>query len=416
MKIALISADATPVDVHEQQQPPGDRAHYVAHLARELGAAGHLVDVFTRRSDLWALPVVAIAPNVRVISVPAGPPHFVPPEALLAHMDDFAGRIAGGCAGHGPRYDVAHASSVPSGIAALRLKQRCGLPFAATFDGLDRAGRAQAFDRFPADRARVEAQLAAAADRIVALNSQERDRLIALYGTSADRIELIPPGVDTSAFRPGSRGGRAGFGLRADAFVILQVTRFLPGEGVETTIRALARLRRDCGARLVICGRSDDADPSLSATLGRLRALAAAERVTGQVTFVYAGPPAARRDAYCAADVVVATPSCAGCAEPPLEAMACGVPVVGSNLDPIRVAVRDRMNGYLVPPDDPDALADRLARLHGNPELARAYGRGGILRVRTAFTWYHAATAVACVFAGVLAPHRARLAAAASGA
>ena len=414
MKIALISADAMPVDIDERQ-PARARARQVAHLARELGAAGHQVDVYTRRSDLWALPVVGIGPNVRVISVPAGPPYFVPPEALLAHMDDFAAHIVRGCPGPA-RYDVVHASSVPSGIAALRFRQRCGTPFAVTFDGLDGAGRAQAFDRFPAERVRVEAQVAAAADRIVVPDAQERDRLIALYGTDADRIELISPGVDTAAFRPGARTGRAALGLRADAFVILQVTRFLPGEGIETAIRALARLPRDGGARLVIYGQRDDADPSVLAAIGRLRALAAAERVAGQVNFVGAGPPAALRDACCAANVVVAAPSRAGCGEPPLEAMACGVPVVGSDLDPIRIAVRDRMTGYLVPPDDPAALADRLARLRHNPELARAYGRAGILRVRSAFTWYHAATAVACVYAGVLAPHRARLAAAASGA
>ena len=414
MKIALISADATPVDIDERQ-PPRARARQVAHLARELGAAGHQVDVYTRRSDLWALPVVGIAPNVRVISVPAGPPYFVPPEALLAHMDDFAERIVRGCSGPG-RYDVVHASSVHSGIAALRFRQRCGTPFAVALDGLDGAGRAQAFDRFPAERVRIEAQVAAAADRIVVPDAQERNRLIALYGTDADRIDLIPPGVDTAAFHPGARSGRAALGLRADAFVILQLTRFLPGEGIETAIRALARLPRDGGARLVIYGQRDDADPSVLAAIGRLRALAAAERVARQVTFVGAGPPAALRDACCAANVVVAAPSCAGCGEPPLEAMACGAPVVGSDLDPIRTAVRDRMTGYLVPPDDPAALADRLARLLRNPELARAYGRAGILRVRSAFTWYHAATAVACVYAGVLAPHRARLAAAASGA
>src|SRR4029453_4969788 len=108
--------------------------------------------------------------------------------------------------------------------AALRLKQRCGMPFVATFDRLDRARRLQASDRFPAEQSRIEAQLAAGADRIITLDPRARERSIALYGVDADCIELIPPGVDTVSFRPGPRTARRHFGLRAAAFVTPQFT------------------------------------------------------------------------------------------------------------------------------------------------------------------------------------------------
>ena len=418
MKIAVISEDATPI-VDGGRQAADGRGRYVAHVARALGAAGHLVDVFTRRNDLWSQPVAEIAPNARLMSVAAGPPRFVPREALLPHMEEFAARFVGVCAAHRGHYDVVHASSFLSGIVAQRLKQRCGVPFVLTLHDLDkvRRRRSDAFDPFPVERARVEERLAAGADRLIALDPQERDDLIALYGAAPDRIDIIPGGVDAAAFGPGPKVARARLGVSADEFVILQFARFLPSDGIDTAIRALARLRHDhrLHARLVISGESDDEDPRLRSEIGRLRAIAAAERVATQVTFVDTRPHAALRDVYCAADVVVATASGGGpCVPSPLEAMACGVPVIGSDLGPIRIAVQDQVTGYLVPPDDPAAIADRLARLHRNRELARAYGRAGIRRVRAGFTWHHVAMALARVYAAVLAPHHARLAAAAS--
>jgi glycosyltransferase involved in cell wall biosynthesis len=91
----------------------------------------------------------------------------------------------------------------------------------------------------------------------------------------------------------------------------------------------------------------------------------------------------------------------------PLEAMACGIPVVGADVGGLRWAIQSEVTGFLVPAGDPAAVAERLARFRRNPELGRAYGRAG-------FTWRHAADALARVYAAVLAPHHARLGTAAS--
>ena len=177
----------------------------------------------------------------------------------------------------------------------------------------------------------------------------------------------------------------------------------------------MALLGRDFGvrARLLIICDDHDPDPLRPTVIGLLRALAAAEGVAEHVTFLDPQPRSALRD-LCAAGNAVVAPSCAS-AESVLEAMAFGLPVVGSDRGRTLSAVCDRATGYVVAAGDAAALAERLARLQRNPELARAYGPGAILRVWSAFTWRHVATAVACVYAGVLAPRRARLAAAASG-
>jgi hypothetical protein len=117
------------------------------------------------------------------------------------------------------------------------------------------------------------------------------------------------------------------------------------------------------------------------------------------------------RDYYCAADVFVTTPWYEPFGITPLEAMACGRPVIGAAVGGIKHTVVDEVTGYLVSPNDPAALAERLARFHRNPELARAFGRAGIRRVRSSFTWRKVAMDLARVYATVLEPHGARLAA-----
>ena len=94
----------------------------------------------------------------------------------------------------------------------------------------------------------------------------------------------------------------------------------------------------------------------------------------------------------------------------PLEAMACGTPVVGSNVGGIKYTVRDGETGFLVPPRDAAALADRLARLLSDPELLAAFGANGLARVRRAFTWRHVANGLSDVYDEVLAERRLELA------
>lgn len=400
MKIAFVNADVTPLPRGEETDAvhPGRE---LAALACALGAAGHAVDVFTRRKDLWSEPVVALAPGVNVIHLPAGPPHFVPAARLPDLMAEFAARFVGAC-GTGDRYDVVHAGCHLSGLAAERLRVRGGVPFVISF---------QDDEASPHER-----RLAAEADRIVAFDPGERDRLIARYGATSAPIDVIPSGVDTAAFAPASRAVRARFGLRPDEFVVAQHARLEQRAGIDTAIRAIAALNAEHGvrARLLIAAEPSDLDPLAAAEIARLRGIAALAGVAAQLSFVGTGRAAVLRDAYAAADAAVVLPTDGQGTGSPLLAMACGTPVVCADVGGLRWAMQHEVTGFLVPAGDPAAVAERLARLRRNPELGRAYGRAGIRRVRAGFTWRHAAGALARVYAAVLAPHRARLATAAS--
>jgi phosphoheptose isomerase len=83
--------------------------------------------------------------------------------------------------------------------------------------------------------------------------------------------------------------------------------------------------------------------------------------------------------------------------------MACGTPVVGSNVGGIKFTVRDSETGYLVPPHDADALGERLAHLYKHPKLLTLFSRQAIQRVNDLFTWKKVTTAVAALYEEILA-------------
>ena len=416
MKIALISPHASPLASAGGCDSGGLNVS-VANLARELGRAGHQVDVLTRRDDLWMPPVLELSPNATVVRLPAGPPRFVCPEAMLMHMEDFAARAVRYCGAQGGAYDIAHANFFLSGPAALRLQEHCGTPFVVGLHGLGKA-RQRDFDGFPSERVPLEVHLVAAAARVIAGSRQERDALVRLYGAAAGRIEVVPCGFDPSELGPGARNARSRLGLREDEFVVLHVGRVAAAEGIDDLVRAIARLRRHhaiTARLLVVGGESAQPDPQRTPEIARLREIAAAEGIAAQLTFAGRRPRDALRECYCAADAFATTPRQESFGITPIEAMACGIPVVGTAVGGIHQAVVDAVTGYLVRPNDHAAVAERIARFHRNRELGRAFGRAGILRMRGGFTWRHRAAELARVYAAALAPHRSRLATVVSG-
>jgi glycosyltransferase involved in cell wall biosynthesis len=167
---------------------------------------------------------------------------------------------------------------------------------------------------------------------------------------------------------------------------------------------------------LVVGGESEEPDPAVTPEIGRLMSVAEQERVLGAVTFVGRRGREVLRDYYSAADVFVTTPWYEPFGITPVEAMACGTPVVGSNVGGIKTTVRDGETGFLVPPNDADALADRLAILLRNPALLSGFSRHAVGRANDRYTWDRVTRRLDRIYQRVLSRPRvvpARLAAAA---
>ncbi|MCC6383130.1 MAG: glycosyltransferase [Dehalococcoidia bacterium] len=407
-RIALISEHASPLDVLGGVDAGGQNV-YVAQLARRLAQSGYLVDVFTRRSSPDQAETVDWDAGVRVVHVPAGPPRFVPKEQLYAFMPAFSQYVLERMRRERRPYDLLHANFWMSGLVAADVKRATGVPFVVTFHALGRVRRLHQgeADAFPDDRFAVEDRIVAEADRIIAECPQEQEDLIVLYRADPAKISIIPCGFDNQEMWPVARPlARAMLGVDADERLILQLGRIVPRKGVDTVIRGFARmLERDpAPARLLIVGgESDEPDPERTPEIGRLQALAREVGVADRVTFVGRRDRDALKYYYSAADVFVTMPWYEPFGITPLEAMACGTPVLGANVGGIKFTVRDGETGYLVPPLDHEALAERLIHLFRHPDLLVSLGCQGIRRVHDLFSWHHVVSTVSALYDEVLA-------------
>jgi D-inositol-3-phosphate glycosyltransferase len=404
-RIALISEHASPLAMLGGVDAGGQNV-YVGQLARHLAALGDRVDVYTRR-DRDDLPeVVEWLPGVRVIHVPAGPAREIAKEELLPHMGAFTAWMLRRL--QRDPYDVIHANFFLSGLVAAELKAALGIPFVITFHALGRVRRQfhGEEDGFPDERFTIEDRIVEEADAVIAECPQDEEDLVRLYNADPMRITIVPCGFDPTEFAPTSRPlARLELGLDPAERILLQLGRMVPRKGVDTVIRATARLERSLGlptTLLVVGGADRDPDPSRNPELARLGRIAREEGIEHRVQFV------GRRDRhelaayYNAADVFVSTPWYEPFGITPLEAMACGTPVLGSNVGGIKFTVRDGETGYLVPPSDPDALAERAAHLFRHPKLMSVFSRQAIRRVNDLFTWERVAAGLAAVYEEVL--------------
>jgi D-inositol-3-phosphate glycosyltransferase len=406
LRIALISARASPLALAGGVEAGGQDV-YVTHVAGGLADLGHEVDVLTRRDHADLPACVALRPGVKVRHLDAGPPRFVPRALLLPHMPAFTEAVHGLFEAQGP-YDVVHANCFLSGLAGLAMRRRFGVPLVTTFHALDlaRHGCPGTADGSARERAAIERSLVRHSDRLVAGCPQGEADLQRLYGVRPERIATVPCGVDTEAFRPGDRRkARQRLGLPPDGFIALHLGRLAPRKCIETAVRAMALLPPSMQARLMVLGgESTGPGQGQSPQTVRLHAVAREAGVAERLHLVGRRERHELRDWYVAADVFVTTPWHEPLGMASLEAMACGTPVVGSAVGGLLHTVEDGFTGYLVPPHDPAALADKLHRLWRQPALASAMGRAGVGRSRGLFNWCQTALQLAEVYREAGAP------------
>jgi D-inositol-3-phosphate glycosyltransferase len=390
-KIAIVSEHASPI-AQAGGVDSGGQNIYVAQVARRLAAMGMQVDVFTRLDNPYLPSEMELDENVRIVHVPAGPAKSLPKEALLPYMGDFSNYMDR-YFNAGQPYDLIHANFFMSAMASLPVARRAGIPLAVTFHALGRVRRqhqAKA-DLFPDARFDIEDDIVRHADLIIAECPQDKKDLIELYQADPRRICMVPCGFDDQEMWPMDRAEvRAGLGWDPSAFYLLQLGRMVPRKGVDNVILALANLRKrgKVNARLcIVGGEAGDPMHEPSPELARLKAIALKEGVQDYVEFAGRRARHQLRKYYCAADVFVTTPWYEPFGITPVEAMACSRPVVGSDTGGIRYTVVDGETGFLVPPQEPILLADKLLLLASDNALATRMGAAGLRRARSLFTW-----------------------------
>jgi glycosyltransferase involved in cell wall biosynthesis len=336
------------------------------------------VSVYTRRDDPDLPERVEAPQGYTVVHVPAGPAEQLPKDELLTHMGPFAQYLH--ACWEADRPDVTHAHFWMSGIATQLAARHLGLPAVQTFHALGVVKRRHqgANDTSPKDRLRLEAMVARTATWVAATCTDEVFELMRM-GRSRARISVVPCGVDKDLFRP-----EGPVAEKSAKHRIISVGRFVPRKGFDDMVRAMPSIPN---AELVIVGGPAQAELDFHPEACRLRELA---KQLGVGRRVHLLGSVAREDMPAmlrSADIVACTPWYEPFGIVPLEAMACGVPVVASAVGGMLDTVVHDVTGRLIPPRKPAEIAAAINPLLRDSFLRQALGLAGRDRVCARYSW-----------------------------
>jgi D-inositol-3-phosphate glycosyltransferase len=410
--IALISEHANPL-ARLGGVDAGGQNVYIGELSQHLAHIGHSVDIFTRRDAPTQPAIVEWMPGVRVIHLSVGPSHHLPKAQLWPLMPQFRDALLTFIQNESVRYDVVHGNYWMSGWVAAELGRLCHLPTVQLFHAIGTTRRRflQQGDTSLDECIRIETEVVQRVDHVVAQCPNEWSELVNDYDADPHKLVLIPGAVNTSLFRPLPRMlARQSLGLESheltpETQVLVYVGRLLPRKDIRTIIRALALLRTRLSqpvVLLVVGGETADANPAHTSEVAVLTQLAEQLGVGKQVIFVGHRSQEQLPFYYGASDVVVTTPWYEPFGLTVLEGMACGRPVIGSQVGGLAFTILDGQTGFLVPPQEPEALAQRLAFLLQKPELRDQLGQAARRRVEQEFTWALTARRFAALYQQLL--------------
>jgi glycosyltransferase involved in cell wall biosynthesis len=224
-------------------------------------------------------------------------------------------------------------------------------------------------------------------DRVIAVSEAARDFLVSGKGYPIEKITVIPNGADLDAPAPPPGD--------APEQYLLYFGAAQSWQGIDTLLRAFARLADFAALRLVFCASRE------SKSWRNYERLAKKLGVTERIVWKYAldEPELARWRQHALVSVAPLT-DCPrnvvqGCAPLKiLESMASGTAVVASNVAPVREMIRDRENGWLVHPDRPAELARAIRILLEHPQRARELGANARRTIEERYTWTQSTAAL----------------------
>jgi D-inositol-3-phosphate glycosyltransferase len=333
------------------------------------------------------------APGIRVINICAGPQKHVRKEEIFQFMDEFASEMISFIEPNKINYELIHAHFWMSGYVAVLIKNILSIPFVITFHALGKVRRIHqgSADGFPESRASIEEMIVREASAIIAECPQDKEDLMVLYFAEEEKIKIIPCGFDHAEFFPmNGRKAKISLGFDPSERIVLQLGRMVPRKGVDNVIKSIASLLaiKTIPVRLIIVGgESEDPDLDKTPEIRRLKKIASEKNILDKVTFAGRKNREDLKLYYNAADVFVSTPWYEPFGITPLEAMACGTPVIGSNVGGIRYSVSHGNTGFLVPPNEPDILAKRILEIIDDRVLYRTLSLKCISHVNKFFTW-----------------------------
>ena len=385
INVAMISYHTCPLATLGGKDTGGMNV-YVREVTRQLGRLGVHVDVFTRSQDEHVPHVLHdLGRGNRVVHIPAGPEVPLPKQVLAGHLPQFVKGVIHFAQSRGIHYDLIHSNYWMSGIAAISLKDSWNIPILHMFHTLglmkNRVARTEN-EKEGEYRITGERKVLAGADRIVAATLAELSQLQFLYKANGSKISIVPPGVDTLHFYPIHKDEAKEYvGIQPSCNVLLFVGRIEPLKGLDVLFEAIIQMRQNgvfnhtpfCLS--VIGGDPEESLEAMSAEMLHLKSLRDQFGLQDMVALLGRRSQDSLPYHYSAAEVVVVPSHYESFGMVALEAMACGTPVVASDVGGLAYLVKDGQTGFTVPVAEPAALAEKLTLLLQDQELRQRMGQ-----------------------------------------
>jgi D-inositol-3-phosphate glycosyltransferase len=354
LDIAMFSIHSSPIG-ELGTKDTGGMSVYIRELARELGQAGHRVDIFTRLQNHGGKSVRRLYNNVRLIHLSIGNTMSLSKLELYPYLEDLFQAVENFRAGEELRYDLVHSHYWLSGRLGQYAQTRWHVPHVIMFHTLGGVKNTTGIGAKEPDlRVVTEKILSQTCDRVLAATQREREQLMRYHHIAPDKIGVVPCGVNLELFRPLDKSAaRRELGFDRNESIVLYVGRFDPLKGIERLIDAMTYLTPCPRLRLVLVG----GDGNHTSEAQNLRNRSARLGLQNVVTFAGRIPQDCLPPYYCAADVLALPSYYESFGLVGLESLACGTPVVATPVGAMEHILRPGVTGEIVSNCSPRSLA-----------------------------------------------------------
>jgi len=403
LRIAMVSAHSCPIG-NLGAKDTGGMSVYIRELAHELSKQGHLVDVYTRAHDPKDRQIYELGQNARLVHLEAGEVEDMHKLVVYSYLPDFACNLENFRKHNDLQYDLIFSHYWLSGLVGEYLQQRWNVPHITMFHTLGAVKNTLGVgEDEPELRIEMERSLAQNCHHIIAPTEKEKGELIRYYGALPERIGVVPCGVNLEQFKPVSKkSARKYLGFSNDK-IILFVGRIDPLKGIDKLIKAIPYLQNIQGLRLMVIGGGEQNQLEIE----QLQKLACNLNIQDSVTFLGLIKHEQLPYFYSAADACVIPSYYESFGLVALESLACGTPVVATDVGNLKSVIRQGETGYVVTDNAPHRLADKIALLLSRPSTDTE----SALSIRASvsrFSWSNIAEAIIrecqLVLANYLAP------------
>jgi D-inositol-3-phosphate glycosyltransferase len=365
LKIAMLSAHSCPVgDLGAKDT--GGMSVYIRELTRELEKKGHNIDVYTRIHDPADPLVEDLGERARLIHLRAGKEATIQKMAVYFSLPEFTFNLEHYWQDNSLRYDIVFSHYWMSALVGKYLRQKYQIPYITMYHTLGAVKNAIGIgEGEPSLRIVSERDTIADCQKVIVATEKEKQDLVRYYKALPEKVGVVPCGVNMDLFKPVDKMlARQKLGLSDDK-ILLYVGRIDPLKGIDQLLKTIPLLKNQNGVRLIIIG----GDENSREEVGNLQDLAASLGISDRVNFQGLIKQDRLSDYYSTADVCVVPSYYESFGLVPLESLACGTPVVATDVGDLKNIIKQGETGYVVPDNAPEKLATAISLVLSKPRL-----------------------------------------------